>query len=102
MAFEQMGLDTREVLEAARTKWNFHDYRPGLVGGHCIPVDPYFFAHRAKRDGVDPELMLTSRKVNESMPNHVAELTIKALNECHKTLREPRAGARTRVQVGRG
>jgi len=90
MAFEQMGLDTREVLEAARTKWNFHDYRPGLVGGHCIPVDPYFFAHRAKRDGVDPELMLTSRKVNESMPNHVAELTIKALNECHKTLRESR------------
>ncbi|WP_254529102.1 nucleotide sugar dehydrogenase [Natrinema gelatinilyticum] len=90
MIFEQMGLDTREVLEAAGTKWNFHDYRPGLVGGHCIPVDPYFFAHRAKRAGADPELTLTSRKVNESMPNHVTELTIKALNQCSKTLRESR------------
>ncbi|SEV99095.1 nucleotide sugar dehydrogenase [Natrinema salifodinae] len=88
--FEELGLDTREVLEAAGTKWNFHGYRPGLVGGHCIPVDPYFFAHRAKRAGVDPELILTSRSVNESMPSHVAELTIKALNQCHKTLRESR------------
>ncbi|WP_254763808.1 nucleotide sugar dehydrogenase [Natrinema marinum] len=90
MAFERMGLDTHEVLEAAGTKWNFHGYRPGLVGGHCIPVDPYFFAHRAKRAGADPELIRTSRKVNESMPSHVAELTIKALNECQKTLRECR------------
>ncbi|QLG50765.1 nucleotide sugar dehydrogenase [Natrinema halophilum] len=90
MIFEQLGLDTREVLEAAGTKWNFHDYRPGLVGGHCIPVDPYFFAHRAKRAGANPDLTLTSREVNESMSNHVAELTIKALNQCNKTLRESR------------
>ncbi|WP_306054397.1 nucleotide sugar dehydrogenase [Natronococcus wangiae] len=90
MVFEEMGLDTHEVLEAAGTKWNFHDYRPGLVGGHCIPVDPYFFAHRAKKAGADPELILTGRKVNESMPGHVADLTVKALNDCHKTLRESR------------
>ncbi|MFC4439720.1 MULTISPECIES: nucleotide sugar dehydrogenase [Natrialbaceae] len=90
MVFEEMDLDTHEVLEAAGTKWNFHDYRPGLVGGHCIPVDPYFFAHRAKQVGADPELVLSSRKVNESMPEHVADLTIKALNEGHKTLRDSR------------
>ncbi|WP_408958835.1 nucleotide sugar dehydrogenase [Natrinema sp. 74] len=90
MAFERMGLDTQEVLEAAETKWNFHGYRPGLVGGHCIPVDPYFFAHQAKRAGADPDLIRTSRKVNESMPGHVAELTIKALNQCQKTLGESR------------
>ncbi|SFC19541.1 UDP-N-acetyl-D-galactosamine dehydrogenase [Halobiforma haloterrestris] len=90
MALERMDVDTQAVLEAAGTKWNFHDYRPGLVGGHCIPVDPYFFAHRSSREGFDPELVRTSRKVNESLPDHVAELTIKALNDCHKTLRESR------------
>jgi UDP-N-acetyl-D-glucosamine/UDP-N-acetyl-D-galactosamine dehydrogenase len=90
MALEEMGIDTHDVLEAAGTKWNFHDYQPGLVGGHCIPVDPYFFAHRAKRAGADPELILTSRSVNESMPDHISDLTIKALNDGHKTLCESR------------
>ncbi|TYL39500.1 nucleotide sugar dehydrogenase [Natronococcus pandeyae] len=90
MVFEEMDLDTHEVLEAAGTKWNFHDYRPGLVGGHCIPVDPYFFAHRAKQVGANPELVLSSRKVNESMPEHVSDLMIKALNEGHNTLRDSR------------
>ncbi|MFA9501775.1 nucleotide sugar dehydrogenase [Natrinema sp. H-ect1] len=90
MALDNMDIDGRAVLEAAGTKWNFHDYRPGLVGGHCIPVDPYFFAYRSAREGFDPELMQTSRQVNESVPDHVAELTIKALNQSHKTLRESR------------
>ncbi|ELY60626.1 nucleotide sugar dehydrogenase [Natronolimnohabitans innermongolicus] len=90
MALERMDVDADAVLEAAGTKWNFHDYRPGLVGGHCIPVDPYFLAHRSAREGFEPELVRTSRKVNESMPDHVAELTIKALNQCHKTLCESR------------
>ncbi|WP_246999646.1 nucleotide sugar dehydrogenase [Halosolutus gelatinilyticus] len=90
MALERMGVDAEAVLEAAGTKWNFHDYRPGLVGGHCIPVDPYFFAYRSARDGYEPELVRTSRQVNESVPDHVAKLTIKALNECNKTLRESR------------
>ncbi len=89
-ALDRMGVDTHEVLEAAGTKWNFHDYRPGLVGGHCIPVDPYFLVHRSRREGFVPELLLTSRQVNESMPERVAELTIKSLNHCHKTLRESR------------
>ncbi|RZV08834.1 UDP-N-acetyl-D-galactosamine dehydrogenase [Natrinema hispanicum] len=90
MALDQMDVDGQAVLEAAGTKWNFHDYRPGLVGGHCIPVDPYFFAYRSAKEGFEPELMQTGRQVNESVPDHVAELTIKALNQCHKTLRESR------------
>ncbi|WP_265110954.1 nucleotide sugar dehydrogenase [Halosolutus halophilus] len=90
MALDEMGVDARAVLEAAGTKWNFHDYRPGLVGGHCIPVDPYFLAYRSAQDGYEPELVRTSRKVNESVPDHVADMTIKALNRCHKTLRESR------------
>ncbi|AGB39581.1 nucleotide sugar dehydrogenase [Natronococcus occultus] len=90
MALEKMDIDTQDVLEAAGTKWNFHDYQPGLVGGHCIPVDPYFFAHRARQAGADPELILTGRDVNEAMPDHIADLTIKALNDGHKTLCESR------------
>ncbi|MFC4544553.1 nucleotide sugar dehydrogenase [Halosolutus amylolyticus] len=90
MAFDEMGVDAQAVLEAAGTKWNFHDYRPGLVGGHCIPVDPYFLAYRSERDGYDPELVRKSRQVNESVPDHVADMTIKALNRCHKTLRDSR------------
>ncbi len=90
MAFERMDLDTHAVLEAAGTKWNFHGYRPGLVGGHCIPVDPYFFAHQSERDGFVPELMLTGREVNESMPDHVATVAIKALNQSEKTLKHSR------------
>ncbi|ELZ14609.1 nucleotide sugar dehydrogenase [Haloterrigena salina JCM 13891] len=90
MALERMNVDTQAVLEAAGTKWNFHDYRPGLVGGHCIPVDPYFLAHRSAREGFEPELVRTSRTVNESVPDHIADLTIKALNNCHKTLRDSR------------
>ena len=81
MAFERMeiDIDTHEVLDAAGTKWNFHDYRPGLVGGHCIPVDPHFFCAAAERDGFVPELMRKARQVNEAVPNHVAELTVKEL-----------------------
>lgn len=92
MAFARMdlGIDTHEVLEAAQSKWNFHDYRPGLVGGHCIPVDPYFFSQCSKRAGFVPELMLRGRQVNESMPEHVAQLMIKGLNGNQKTLRDAR------------
>ena len=90
VAFDRMGVDTQAVLEAASTKWNFHGYRPGLVGGHCIPVDPYFLAYRSGREGFTPELTRTSREVNESVPAHVATLTIKALNECHKAPRGSR------------
>ncbi|MFP8889917.1 nucleotide sugar dehydrogenase [Natrialbaceae archaeon A-CW2] len=87
---EQLNIDPAAVFEAASTKWNFHDYRPGLVGGHCIPVDPYFLAYRSAQEGYDPKLIRTSREVNESMPSYVAEMTIKALNRCGKTLRDSR------------
>ena len=92
MAFDSMeiDLDTRSVLEASGTKWNFHNYYPGLVGGHCIPVDPNFFIHRAKQDGYVPRLAETARDVNEAVPKHVADLMIKSLNQSGKTLRDSR------------
>lgn len=88
IACHNLGLDTEAVLEAAGTKWNFHDYQPGLVGGHCIPVDPFYMIYEAKRNGFSPKLIETSREVNEYMPTHVADLTIRGLNECGNVLQE--------------
>ena len=65
--FCALGLSTHDVLDAARTKWNFLDFTPGLVGGHCIGVDPYYLAHRAEEIGSDPEIILASRRINDSM-----------------------------------
>ncbi|WP_227379239.1 nucleotide sugar dehydrogenase [Haladaptatus halobius] len=92
MAFDSMDMDidTRAVLEASGTKWNFHHYRPGLVGGHCIPVDPYFFIHRSKQSGYTPRLVEQARTVNESMPAHISNMMIKELNQAGKTLRDSR------------
>ncbi|WP_458210689.1 nucleotide sugar dehydrogenase [Haladaptatus sp. NG-SE-30] len=92
MAFDSMDMDidTRAVLEASGTKWNFHHYRPGLVGGHCIPVDPYFFIHRSKQSGFAPRLIQQSRDVNESMPIHISNMMIKGLNQAGKTLQDSR------------
>ena len=61
--FHKMGLDTKSVLEAASTKWNFHPYKPGLVGGHCIPVDPYYLVYKAKEFGYHPQVILAGRAV---------------------------------------
>lgn len=83
-----IGIDTHDVLEAAGTKWNFHDYSPGLVGGHCIPVDPFYIIYESERNGFSPKLMQQGREVNEFMPKHVAELAMKGLNDCGKVLRE--------------
>ncbi len=88
VACDRLGIDSNAVLEAASTKWNFHDYRPGLVGGHCIPVDPFFFIYQSKKNGFDPELIETARDVNEYMPKHVAKKTIKALNRAGKVLQD--------------
>ena len=77
---DHLDIDTEAVLDAAGTKWNFHDYSPGLVGGHCIPVDPLYLAHGSERAGYSPNLILQSREVNEYMPKHVAELAMKGLN----------------------
>jgi len=84
LIFEKMGIDTKEVIRTAATKWNFHVYYPGLVGGHCIPVDPYYLVHKAKELGYHPQVILAGRAVNDYMPKHVALMAIKALNYVEK------------------
>ena len=73
MIFNAMGLDTQEVLKAASTKWNFLNFSPGLVGGHCIGIDPYYLAHKSKALGYSPELLLSARKINEEVPHFLAQ-----------------------------
>ena len=70
--FHLMGLDTQEILDAAGTKWNFLSFRPGLVGGHCIGVDPYYLTHKAKNFGYNPEVILSGRKINDHMGAYAA------------------------------
>lgn len=77
--FNKMGIDTLDVLEAAGTKWNFLPFRPGLVGGHCIGVDPYYLAQCAQRFGYNPEIILAGRRMNDGMGEYVAEQTIKLM-----------------------
>ena len=79
MIFEFVGVDTLEVLEAAGTKWNFLPFRPGLVGGHCIGVDPYYLSYKADMMGYHPELILAGRRINNNMPGYVAQQTIKKM-----------------------
>ena len=80
MMFNAMGLDTNEVLAAAATKWNFLPFRPGLVGGHCIGIDPYYLAHKSKALGYTPDLLLSARKINESVPHFIVNNIIDKLN----------------------
>jgi UDP-N-acetyl-D-galactosamine dehydrogenase len=77
--FNLMGIDTNEVLEAAGTKWNFLKFRPGLVGGHCIGVDPYYLAQKAQEVGYHPEIILAGRRLNDSMGKHVATEVVKLI-----------------------
>jgi UDP-N-acetyl-D-galactosamine dehydrogenase len=79
LIFERMGIDTTDVLEAAGTKWNFLKFKPGLVGGHCIGVDPYYLAHKAQSLGYHPNVILSGRRVNDSMGMHVANKVVKLL-----------------------
>jgi len=88
IACQNIGLDTHDVLDAARTKWNFHDYQPGLVGGHCIPVDPFFIIYETERNGYTPKLIEQSREINEYMPTYIADLILRGLNDCGKVLRD--------------
>ncbi len=85
--FHKMGLDTKSVLDAAATKWNFHKYSPGLVGGHCIPVDPYYLVYKAKELGYHPQVILAGRAINDYMPKYVVEIAVKALNEVGKVIK---------------
>jgi UDP-N-acetyl-D-galactosamine dehydrogenase len=77
--FHRMGIDTHQVLEAAGTKWNFLPFRPGLVGGHCIGVDPYYLTYKAETLGYHPQVILSGRKINDGMGKYVAEQTVKRM-----------------------
>lgn len=77
--FNRLGIDTQAVLEAAGTKWNFLPFRPGLVGGHCIGVDPYYLTHKAEKVGYHPEVILAGRRINDGMGRHVVSQLIKAM-----------------------
>lgn len=79
LIFHRLGIDTLEVLQAAGTKWNFLPFRPGLVGGHCIGVDPYYLTHKAQEVGYHPEVILAGRRINDSMATHVADETVKLM-----------------------
>ena len=79
LIFHRLGIDTLEVLEAAGTKWNFLPFRPGLVGGHCIGVDPYYLTHKAEDVGYHPEVILAGRRINDGMGRHVAERVVRLM-----------------------
>lgn len=87
LIFGQMGVDTNEVLEAAATKWNFIKLSPGLVGGHCIGVDPYYLTFKAEELGYKPNLILASRQINNGMSKYVADETIKKMIKAGKTIK---------------
>ena len=81
LIFNRMNIDTIEVLEAAGTKWNFLPFRPGLVGGHCIGVDPYYLTHKAQAIGYNPEMILSGRRINDGMGPYVAETVVKLMTQ---------------------
>ena len=87
LIFNKIGIDTLEVLEAASTKWNFLQFKPGLVGGHCIGVDPYYLANKAEELGYHAEVILSGRKTNDNMGKFIAEKTIKKLIEAGKVVK---------------
>tara|TARA_X000000950_G_scaffold84957_1_gene106944 strand:- start:31387 stop:32652 length:1266 start_codon:yes stop_codon:yes gene_type:complete len=87
MIFNKLDIDTESVLQAASTKWNFLSFRPGLVGGHCIGVDPYYLTHKATEAGYVPEMILAGRALNDAMPKHVMNQVIKLMKEKHISLK---------------
>jgi UDP-N-acetyl-D-galactosamine dehydrogenase len=88
--FGKLGISTRAVLEAAGTKWNFLKFTPGLVGGHCIGVDPYYLTYKAEEIGYNPQVILAGRRINDGMGKHVAEMTIKKLIQADKAVKGAR------------
>jgi UDP-N-acetyl-D-galactosamine dehydrogenase len=90
LIFQRVGIHTDEVLQAAGTKWNFHKYHPGLVGGHCIGVDPYYLTHRAQQLGYHPMVILAGRRLNDSMPIHVADMVVRGVSQTGKPLKGAR------------
>ena len=90
--FNKLGIDTLEVLEAAGSKWNFLPFRPGLVGGHCIGVDPYYLTYKAEEIGCHPEVILSGRRINDGMGKFVAETCVKRLIESDRRVKGARVG----------
>lgn len=86
LIFERLGVKTSDVMDAASTKWNFHRYSPGMVGGHCIPVDPYYLVRKAKELGYEARVILAGRSINDYMPLHIAQMVIKGLNDMKKVI----------------
>jgi UDP-N-acetyl-D-galactosamine dehydrogenase len=82
--FDKMGIDTQAVIAAAGTKWNFHAYQPGLVGGHCISVDPFYLMHKAKMIGIEPQVIAAGRRVNDFIPSFIAKRIVQSLIEQDK------------------
>ena len=79
--FNKLGIDSNSVLDAAATKWNFLPFKPGLVGGHCISVDPYYLAYKAKKIGINPKIILSGRKINDQMPYYIIDYVKKAMKD---------------------
>ncbi len=98
LIFHRIGIDTMEVLQAAGTKWNFLPFRPGLVGGHCIGVDPYYLTHKADMLGYHPQVILAGRRINDGMGHYVAEQTVKQLIQSGGHVKDAR-GHRARAHV---
>ena len=92
LIFDRMGIRTRDVLDAAGTKWNFLPFTPGLVGGHCIGVDPYYLTAKAEALGYHPEVILAGRRINDDMGRYVAQRTIKLLREQDRAIKGARIG----------
>ena len=86
LIFDKLGIDTLDVLEAAGTKWNFLKFQPGLVGGHCISVDPYYLTYRAEDAGIISQVILAGRRVNDSMAHHIVEMVTRELNKDYKSV----------------
>ncbi len=88
LIFNQMGIDTNEVIDAAATKWNFNKLSPGLVGGHCIGVDPYYLTFKAKELGYQPNIILASRQINNGMSKYIADQTVKEMIKAGKVVKD--------------
>lgn len=91
LIFDKIGIDTQEVIEAAATKWNFLKFKPGLVGGHCISVDPYYLTHKAESLGYYPEVILSGRKINDNMSKFITSKVIKLMNQKGVTVKNSKA-----------
>ena len=87
LIFERLNIDTLSVLEAAGTKWNFLPFRPGLVGGHCIGVDPYYLTYKAEEVGYNPQVILSGRRINDAMGAHVAKKVVKLMIDRGQTIK---------------